>query len=779
MVITPGSRPADALAGMLRDGDEAAPLTILVCDQLEEIWAPAVRPAERIAFLDALLGLLDDNEVARCVLVVRGDHVGRLAEHPSMADRLVGALTLVPPLGDAEVREVVEGPAAAAGLAVEPDLVDAVLRDVLGRAGALPLLSAALVGTWERRRGDLLTLAGYLEAGGVAGAVAAAAEDVYAAFDEEAREAARQVLVRLADQDDQGAIRRRRVPMDEVVPAGDPASRNGTVVETLVRHRLLTLDRDHVEVAHEALLVAWPRLARWLEEDSVGRVVRSRLSPDAVEWDREGRPTEHLYRGARLQAAIDWADDPRSGATAPEREFVAAGASLAEQELREARARAATEASARRRTRRLAAGLAVFLVVALAATGVAAVYQRSADRRAEEAETARTIADANRLAAQASGARTLDLALLLGANALRTAVTPATEDGLLNALVAHRRAIEVHPVPTGTADTSLSVDHRTGFASLGGPNPQLVSWRMDGSSTTRRLGNWFSWSIDAAPDGRSVAAAGELRDFEPHLAVLARDGGVLREWRGTKALGGRAWVVAFAPSGRLKVVTVRSRGNEGLAATLREVDVESGRVRKIARLGGPWGEEFSPSISFSPDTSFVVTSRAEDQRLATTYDVATGRRTRLRLAHRNASTQFFKALPHGATMQVWSDGALTRYDARGRVAQTLGQHSAPVEDLLVLPGGRRAVTVGGESEVRLWAISARGQWTATEKLAGHTGVVYRVESDRAGRTLMTASTDGTTIGWDLGGRAGFGVSFRKLGGGWISNRVLTVDPGGW
>ena len=291
----------------------------------------------------------------------------------------------------------------------------------------------------------------------MAGAVSAAAEEVYAAFDQEAREAARQVLVRLADQDDQGAIRRRQVPMDEIDPAGDPASRHGMVVETLVRRRLLTLDRDHVEVAHEALLVAWPRLARWLEEDSVGRVVRSRLSPDAVDWDREGRPTEQLYRGARLQAAADWADDPRSGATALEREFVAAGGALAEQELWDARDRATTEAAARRRTRRLAAGLAVFLVVALVATGVAVVFQRSADRRAAEAETAGTVADANRLAAQASGARSLDLSLLLAANALRTAVTPATEDGLLNALLVHRRATEVHAVPTGEADISLSV----------------------------------------------------------------------------------------------------------------------------------------------------------------------------------------------------------------------------------------------------------------------------------------------------------------------------------
>ena len=76
--------------------DDAGPARVLVCDQLEELWAPVVDPAERVAFLDTVLGLVDDEAVARCVLVVRGDHIGRLGEHPSMADRLVGALTIVP-----------------------------------------------------------------------------------------------------------------------------------------------------------------------------------------------------------------------------------------------------------------------------------------------------------------------------------------------------------------------------------------------------------------------------------------------------------------------------------------------------------------------------------------------------------------------------------------------------------------------------------------------------------------------------------------------------------
>ena len=70
---------------------------------------------------------------------------------------------MVPPMTETELRQVVEEPAAAAGLQVEPDLTDVAVRDVLGRTGALPLLSTALVETWERRaRTARLTLAGYL-----------------------------------------------------------------------------------------------------------------------------------------------------------------------------------------------------------------------------------------------------------------------------------------------------------------------------------------------------------------------------------------------------------------------------------------------------------------------------------------------------------------------------------------------------------------------------------------------------------------------------------------
>ena len=393
-----------------------------------------------------MLGLIADGAVIRCVLVVRGDHVGRMAEHGDMAERMVGSLVLVPPLSEPELREVVEKPATAAGLDVEPELIDVVVQEVLGKTGALPLLSTALTGTWERRRGDTLTLAGYLASGGVAGAVARSAEEVYATFDEKGQGIARRVLVRLADQPDQrdpGSLQRRRMSLDELALTGADAATQHAVVEALVARRLLALDGDYLEIAHEALLTAWPRLAKWLEDDAADRAVRRHVAPAAQEWESHGRPTEELYRGARLDAAAEWVAQPDSDVTPLEREFIGAAVTQSESELEAVRARANAEAAGRRRTQRLAVGLTTALVLALLAVGFAVRYERSATSRATDARTARTIADANRLAALSTTARSLDLSLLLAAAAVRTADTPATRDGLLNALVGHRRATGV------------------------------------------------------------------------------------------------------------------------------------------------------------------------------------------------------------------------------------------------------------------------------------------------------------------------------------------------
>ena len=466
VVITAGPHAVDALAEL--SGEEAPRMpVVLVVDQLEQQWSTETDPGERTAFLDSVLGLIADGRVGRCILVIRADHIGLLAEHRGMAQRMMRSLQLVPPLTEPQLREVLEWPADAAGLTVEPELVDTVVREVLGRNGGLPLMSMAMVGTWSRRHDDTLTLAGYLAAGGVAGAIATAAEGVLATFEPDAQEVARQVLVRLSEHDEQGALRRRRMPLEELDLSGPSGASRRNVVEALVAHRLLTMDSAYLEVAHEALLSAWPRLARWLADDAVGRAVRRHLAPAAQEWTQHGRPADELYRGTRLDAAVEWASGSDAAVTPVEREFLDDGIALARAELTAARFRADKEAASRARTRRLAVGLSAALVLTLVAAGFAAKFQRAADDRATDAQTAKQVADANRLAALSTTARSLDVSLLLAAAAMETARTPNTEDSLFDALLTHRHATGVFSIGEQVVETAIGADGRTLFVTHG------------------------------------------------------------------------------------------------------------------------------------------------------------------------------------------------------------------------------------------------------------------------------------------------------------------------
>ena len=176
---------------------------------------------------------------------------------------------------------------------------------------------------------------------------------------------------------------------------------------------------------------------------------------------------------------MEWAADPRSGVAQVERDFLDAGVARATAELAAARARASKEAAGRRRTRRVAVGLAAAVVLALVAAGLAVSYQRTADDRAADARLASTVADANRLAALSTTARSLDLSLLLSAAGVRMADTPATEDGLLNSLVEHRRATGVYEFDSEEVyETSISADATTMAVAIGGGEPRVLTWTV-------------------------------------------------------------------------------------------------------------------------------------------------------------------------------------------------------------------------------------------------------------------------------------------------------------
>jgi WD40 repeat protein len=779
VILTPGPAPVDGLAGLTGEAPPADPV-LLVVDQFEEVWAPGMDPGERHAFLDAVLGLIDDGVVVRCVVVVRGDHVGRLAEHAAFTERLGPAFALVPPLTGPELREIVREPARSVGLRVETELYEAVATDVLGQAGALPLLSTALVGTWERRRGDLLTLAGYLQTGGVAGALPLFAEAAFGALDEAGQEQARRLFVRLAETDEGGALARRAVPLVELGLDSEPGAARRQVVEVFVGRRLLAVDGSRLEVAHEALLTAWPRLTRWLEEDVAGRAVRRHLAPAAREWEAGDRRADELYRGARLTAALDWAGGSGAEITPLEQQFLEASQAAADAELTAAQKRADREAAARHRTRRLAVGLAAVLVIALVAALLAVRAQRDAQR-------ASLIADANRLAALSTTAGRLDLSLLLAVQAVRLADTPDTQDGLLAALTAHGRAERAVPFGGAVQDADLSGGQGTLFFSNG---VDLVTW-VPGPSTLPEpvltVRDWGDWTVSApSPTDDMLVAAGTVMaagtdEAQPWVRLLAGDG-TSDVLAADSSIGGTPIAGRFsADGGRVHLlVAERDAGTPAGASDwhVTDVDVRDGRARATG-IGGTFPAPVEAlTADFDDDGGSAVLWDSSGTAPAALIDLTDGQQSPVP-AHGPGAVHDFRALPTGAA-QLWDDGAVTLLDRSGAPVQQLDVHQERVLDVAIAPDGTWAVTAGEGPAVILWDVDpATGRWSQREVLTGHDRAVVavEVEVDATGERLYTVSRDHTVITWDMSQDGGFGARYPALPDRWISNRPQVVEPG--
>ncbi len=206
-----------ALAGRPADGR-----LLLLVDQFEETFTLCPDEAERRWFIQALVTLVGEvDSVASVVLGIRADFYARCADYPELASLLEDNQVLVEPMTQADLRRAITGPAARAGLVLEPGLVETVLADLGEEPGVLPLLSHALFATWRRRRGSTLTLAGYQEAGGVRQAIAQTAETVYRAFNPTQQRIVQEVFLRLIALGDATEDTRRRVRREEVLADQD------------------------------------------------------------------------------------------------------------------------------------------------------------------------------------------------------------------------------------------------------------------------------------------------------------------------------------------------------------------------------------------------------------------------------------------------------------------------------------------------------------------------------------------------------------------------------
>ncbi len=391
LVVVPGNDPR-ATATEIRATKDA---TVVVVDQFEELFELGHPPDTVNDLCQSLVAHADGGGAV--VVAIRSDRLGELGVDAELTERVERGLHLVTPLAGDALRRAIEQPAQLAGLRLEHGLVELLVRDCEGEPGGLPLLSHALVETWRRRDGVTLTVEGYRGSGGIRGAVARSADRLYDGLAVDERATLRSVLLRLVTPSVEGDPVRCRVPARTLL--GD--AQHVRIVGLLVRARLVTSEEASFEVAHEALARAWPRLRSWLDEDVAGQRILRHLTAAADGWESLGRADTELYRGARLETALEWRDHATPALTELERAFLDASEDHTRSERRALEARAARDAATKRRLRRLLVGSAVLLVVAVVA-GLVAV------RQTDRADTQSRLSNIRELAATAVAAVDVD-----------------------------------------------------------------------------------------------------------------------------------------------------------------------------------------------------------------------------------------------------------------------------------------------------------------------------------------------------------------------------------
>jgi WD40 repeat protein len=725
---------------------------LLVVDQFEEVFTTCRDEAERARFLAALTEAAQATDGQLTVVVaVRADYYGHCTADSRLASLLATNHILVGPMDAGELRRAIELPARRAGLHLESGLADAMVAEVAEEPGGLPLLSCALLESWQHRRGRTLTLAAYQQAGGVHGAVARLAERAWRQLDADQQAIARRVLLRLAGPGEGQAVVRRRVPLDEVAPTDD--QRRRAVLDALTDQRLLTKSHDSVEVAHEALLREWPRLRGWLEEDVQGRALHRHLIGAAQEWAAGGHDPGELYRGARLTGALDWAREHDADLNQLEREFLDASRAAAEREVADARRRAEREARTSRRLRGLLTGLAAVLVLALVAGGLALSLRGRAERQA-------LVADSRRLGAQALLEDELDRSLLLARQAVALDDSVETRSDLLGALLRSPAAAAILPAHlNGIGALGLSADGKLlatgeadGTVSIFDARTRMLKARFHGAGS--QVNN-----LEFSPDGKTLAInipslVDPVHLWDVHGARIRYD----LSRRGTPEERSVVNSVAFSTDGRtLFTLSASADDAAGGPGYLTGWDVSSGR-----RLKGPVKVSSHGGVVLlaAPDGRHLVVVDGTDTRVL----AAGSLRLLHRFPHPLAQSQVVLAdlSPHdGRTLALWSaDSPIELLDlATGKRQPISEPQQGDPGSIRFSPDGKTLATGGSfggnDKTVRVWDVASR---RLRETFQGHEARVVGLRFSPDSRTLYSAASK-TVIAWDLEGSRRLGRPF--------------------
>ncbi|MGE0025474.1 MAG: AAA family ATPase, partial [Thermoleophilia bacterium] len=699
-------RTLDMATARALEGRPADDRVLLVVDQLEEAFTLCQDAGERAALLGNLVyaATIPGGRTV-VVITMRADFYHRLAEHPALRGMVASQQVLLGPLDARNLRRAIEEPARRCGLELEPGLTRRILTDVADRPGTLPLMEHVLLEIWQRRRGRMLTLEAYADSGGVEGALARRANEVYGAMGPERQAVARRVLLRLTQPGEGTEDTRRRATRAELVTRPGEEAEVDAVVGSLAEARLLTTGTDEatgepvVDVTHEALIRGWPELRGWINDSREQLLLERRLSTAATDWDAGDRDEGQLYRGAPL---AQWDGRDESGLNELERGFLAAS-----------RERVERERATRRRRTRITIGALAAVAAVIAAIAIFAFVQRN------DATDQRDLATSRQLAGSSTLARPSDpeLATLLGESAYATSPTVEAEESLRQAVhdskiraalrIPDEQAVSVAAMPGGrvaavTAQGNLRVWDPA--KDPHGASPTLV-------------GTW-----PAGVDGLAATPAGYVTGGNDGAVVLFPGRDEPGPPERVASVKGRIYYVNAVP-GR-EQVTLTSESGAYL------VGLRDHRVQPIP-------DGFRDAVADPAGNGYFVVTGPGDLEHVGGSSTAT-------LIKTDAEGQRLSLSPDGTLLAVGTAAGLEVFRLGPRPTRVFSSADKDgVNDVAWSPDSSRVETAGGSGAVRIFSRDGR----LLSVLIGHSGAALGAAWNGA-RSAVSVGTDGSIREWD-------------------------------
>ncbi len=702
---------------------------VIVVDQFEEIFTLCADERERADFITALTTAAGAaNSRTRVVLGIRADFYAACSQYPDLVEALQRSQLLVGPMSTEELRRAISQPAIQAECTVEGSLLARVVAEATGQAGILPLVSHAMRETWRRRRGNALTVSGYEAAGGIPHALANTAETVFRNLTEPQQRLARGIFLRLVSLNEGTGDSKRRLARDELDPSTHP------VLDALARARLVTLDTDTVEITHEALLHAWPRLSGWIGEDRAGLLIQQQVTEAATAWDREQRDASALYRGARLDAAREWAqlhhEDVRLNSRV--QDFLAASARHQDRGDR----------------RRRSAFLALSFLTVLALVGAVVAFQQRSTARAE-----RDTAVSGEMMSEADELRATDQSLAARLDVVGYRLHPT--NGLSTDLLGTQSA-PLATTLTGHTDVVYAVafSPKGHLMATAGQDDTIRLWNVADTAHPAPIGTPFAahtagtmW-LSFSPDGRTLAGAG--RDHTVRLWNLTHPTRPTPWAAPLRGHTGTVFSVSFGPDGR----TLASAGDDGSVRLWNVAD-----PAHPAQLGKPLRSQRGKvaSATYSPDGRTVASAGHDHTiQLWNVTDPAdpkmwgpalTGHTDTVYAVAFTPDSRIMASVGNDLTVRLWNVADPAKPKALGTIpsAATNTIYAAAFS-----PDGHVLATAGADQTVRLWNVTNPADPVPLcPPLTGHTEYVYWLAFSPDGRSLASVGADRTVRLWNL------------------------------